>query len=115
MLVERLVERHPELVERCEALVADRGYEDMKLSVKLYGKGIKPVIDIRNQWRDGEETRLVKGRENIVYDYRGTVYCHCYNAGARIFVLRPAESRIKSHVDGRPDNHGLLISVGWTA
>ena len=38
---------------------------------------IKPVIDIRNAWKDGEETRLFKGRDNIVYDYRGTVYCCC--------------------------------------
>jgi len=84
VLVDRLAERHPVLVERCEALVADRGYDDTKLIVRLWDdKKIKPVIDIRNQWRDGEETKLVKGRENIVYDYRGTVYCHCPCVGTR--------------------------------
>ncbi len=44
---------------------------------------IKPVIDIRNLWRNGEETRLVTGKENIVYDYRGTVYCYCPQTNKR--------------------------------
>jgi len=29
------------------------------------------VIDIRNAWKDGEESKLVSGCENVVYDYRG--------------------------------------------
>jgi hypothetical protein len=37
---------------------------------------IKPIIGIRNAWKDGEETKLVSGRENVVYDYEGTVYCY---------------------------------------
>ncbi len=78
VLVEQLVERHPELVERCEALVADRGYDDTKLIVKLWEEhGIKPVIDIRNTWRDGEETKQANQKDNIVYDYQGQVYCYC--------------------------------------
>ena len=37
--------------------------------------GIKPVIDIRNPWKDGEETELLNPEiiDNVLYDYRGTV------------------------------------------
>jgi hypothetical protein len=35
------------------------------------------VIAIRNCWADGEETRLVPGTANVVYDYQGKVYCYC--------------------------------------
>lgn len=32
---------------------ADRGYDDTKLIVKLWDENkIKPVIDIRNMWKD---------------------------------------------------------------
>ncbi len=34
---------------------------------------------LRNQWKDGEETKALvpDGIDNVVYDYQGTVYCHC--------------------------------------
>lgn len=68
----------PEVLEACEYFTADRGYDDGKLNSSLFDDhGIKPVIDTRNLWRDGEKTRLFDGRDNIVYDYRGTVYCCC--------------------------------------
>lgn len=41
------------------------------------------MIDIRNCWKDGEATRLLAGKDNMVYDYRGTVYCHCPATGKR--------------------------------
>jgi hypothetical protein len=83
-LIKRVAEQNPEIIERCETLVADKGYDDSKLIMKLWDEyQIKPVIDIRNLWRDGEETRLVTGKENIVYDYCGTVYCHCPETNKR--------------------------------
>lgn len=39
-------------------------------------------IDIRNCWNDGEETRLLPGTENIVYDYKGRVYCQPMGPGS---------------------------------
>ena len=45
--------------------------------------GIKPVIDVRDLWKDGQETRVVPGTVNVVYDYRGQVYCHCRGTGVR--------------------------------
>jgi hypothetical protein len=43
-------------VERCEAFLGDKVYDDTKLNIKLWdGHRIKLVIDIRNQWRDGRK------------------------------------------------------------
>jgi hypothetical protein len=75
-LVDHLESRHPELLEVCEYLDADRGYDDGKLISRLWDRHeIKPVIDIRNAWKDGEQTKVVSGYENIVYDYKGQVFC----------------------------------------
>ena len=75
----RLLEQvEPLLLERCNYFTADRGYDDSKLILKLRDSyNIKPIIDIRNMWKDGEETKLVNGQSNIVYDYCGNVYCYC--------------------------------------
>uniref|UniRef100_UPI00235B6C9F transposase n=1 Tax=Thermoanaerobacter sp. A7A TaxID=1350366 RepID=UPI00235B6C9F len=35
-IIDKLNERHPELIERCEILTADRGYDDTKLYEKLW-------------------------------------------------------------------------------
>lgn len=82
-LVKKLKQRHAELLEQdCQALIADRGLDDTKLIELLWDDcGIKPVIDIRNMWKDGEQTRLVDGQSNVVYDYQGNVYCYCPMTG----------------------------------
>lgn len=83
-LLAHLEKRQPEIMERCEVLTADKGYDDTKLIVKLWDEyRIKPVIDIRDMWRDGEDTRLLTGKNNIVYDYKGTVYCYCPETNKR--------------------------------
>jgi hypothetical protein len=84
-LIKKLKQRHAELLEQdCKALIADRGLDDTKLIVSLWDDcGIKPVIDIRNMWKDGEETKLVDGQTNVVYDYQGNVYCYCPMTGER--------------------------------
>jgi hypothetical protein len=67
-----------EILRRCDYFDDDRGYDDGKLVSRLYDDyAIKPVIDIRNCWKDGEETRVVAGQENVVYDYKGNVFCVC--------------------------------------
>jgi len=77
-MIDKLAEDRPEILKDCETLEADRGYDDGKLITKLYDEyGIKPVIDIRNCWKDGEETRQLPGYENVVYNYKGNVYCYC--------------------------------------
>ncbi|GAW29392.1 transposase, partial [Carboxydocella sp. ULO1] len=53
-MLERMEEKQPEILKRAETMVADRGYDDTKLITKCWDKyRIKPVIDIRNLWRDG--------------------------------------------------------------
>jgi transposase len=83
-LIDELDETHPEIMEDCNYFLGDRGYDDGKLIAKLWEEyKIKPVIDIRNMWKDGEETKLVEGEENVVYDYCGNVYCHDPVTGKR--------------------------------
>ena len=81
-LLEQMDKRQPELLKKAETLAADRGYDDTKLLTKCWDElQIKPVIDIRNMWRDSDKTRLLEGRENVVYDYKGTVSCVCPETG----------------------------------
>ncbi len=82
-LLEEIDNKHPEITERCQFWSADRGYDDGKLTGKLWDDHeIKPVIDIRNMWQ-GDDTRLLPGRDNVVYDYCGNVYCYDPKTGRR--------------------------------
>jgi hypothetical protein len=77
MLTEMEKEK-PEILKRCNYLSGDKGYDGKPIITRLYDDyEIKPVIDIRNCWKDGEETKLVSGLKNIVHDYKGTVFCVC--------------------------------------
>jgi hypothetical protein len=83
-LLEKLKEKAPGTFERMEYLIADKAYDSTELIIKLWEEyQIKPVIDIRNQWKDGEETKLITGQENVVYDYKGKVYCYCPETGKK--------------------------------
>ncbi|MCR4419823.1 MAG: transposase [Clostridia bacterium] len=83
-LIDQMAEQAPVILKRCEYWLGDRGYDDGKLHTKLWDEhAIKPVIDIRNLWRDGEETRLLTGWGNVVYDYKGQVYCYCPQTARR--------------------------------
>jgi hypothetical protein len=76
MLAE-LAETRPEILENADYWLGDKGYDDTTLITTLWHKhGIKPVIDIRDQWKI-EGTRLVHDQTNVSHDYKGTVYCHC--------------------------------------
>ena len=82
VLLDSLDEDYPWLVSRCEYLCGDRGLDDGKLVAGAWDKyEIKPVIDIRNCWKDPDETKLVPGTENVVYDFKGTVKCVCPRHG----------------------------------
>ena len=77
-LLEQMEKRQPGILEEAEVLTADRGYDDTKLITKCWDTyGIKPVIAIRNMWKDGERTRLLRDLKNVTHDYKGNVYCHC--------------------------------------
>lgn len=71
-------EKHPRIIERAETIAADKGYDSGENNELLWDEyKIKPVIDIINKWRDGEQTRQINEEkaDSIVYDYRGSVYC----------------------------------------
>ncbi len=59
---------------------ADKGYDAHKLINRLWQQHqIKPIIAIRNCWKDGEAerdgvlTKLVNGQENVIYTHDGQV------------------------------------------
>jgi len=54
-------------------MLLDRGYDSTEMIRAIKGAGIVPVIDIRNCWKDGEETKQYKDTE-IVYNYKGDVF-----------------------------------------
>ena len=76
-MIEHLASERPFVLENADFLLGDKAYDDTDLITKLWDDhSIKPVIDIRDQWKiDG--ARLVHGHRNASHDYRGTVYCHC--------------------------------------
>jgi hypothetical protein len=81
-ILKKAMEDHPQIFGRCDFLAADKGYDDVKLLIELWDKHqIKPIIDIRNTWKDGEPTKLLPGQTNITYDYKGGVTCHCPKTG----------------------------------
>jgi len=77
-MIDDLAELHSNVLQRCDEFTADRSYDDSKLIIKLWDDyEIKPVIDIRNLWRDPDKTRLLASHTNVSYDYKGTIYCYC--------------------------------------
>ena len=83
-LVRQTAKEQPWLVERMQTLAADKGYDDTKFIVELYDEhGIKPVFDIRNSWRDGEETHLLPGHQSATYDLHGNIYCYAPETAER--------------------------------
>lgn len=77
-LIGHVGEVHPEIMDRCEYFLGDRGYDDTKTIEMLWDKyKIKPVIDMRNLWENKDEVRMFEGRNNIVgYDNFGCIYCY---------------------------------------
>lgn len=83
-LFRELADRHPELIEDCDHAMGDKGYDTIGIVTQLWDNyKIKPIIDIRDLWKDGETTRLLNLHKvnNVTYDYRGTVFCHCPRTG----------------------------------
>lgn len=67
--VEQLEQKQPEMLKEAETWAADKGCDDMKLIQRLWDEHrIKPVIDIRNCWKDGEQTCVLSSKDNVVYN-----------------------------------------------
>jgi hypothetical protein len=54
-------------------LLLDRGYDSTEMIKTIKSKGIAPVIDIRNSWKNGEETKQYKDTD-IVYNFKGDIF-----------------------------------------
>lgn len=69
-----MLEKMPgELKRRAEYFLLDRGYDSLEMIQQIKAAGIRPIVDIRNCWKDGEATKQYKNTD-MVYDYRGNVY-----------------------------------------
>ena len=62
-----------DVVKRAKEFMADKGYDWTDLIKWLNNNDIKPIIDIRNQWKDGEKTKQYKDTD-LVYSYDGKIY-----------------------------------------
>ncbi|MCL1830608.1 MAG: transposase [Oscillospiraceae bacterium] len=54
--------------EIAKYLLLDRGYDSVDMINEIKKAGICPIVDIRNMWKDKEETRQYKDTD-IVYNY----------------------------------------------
>lgn len=72
-LLGKIEETHNEWLEGCKYFLGDKGYDSGKIIKQLEDKGIVPIIDIRNCWKDGEETRQYRDT-SLIYNYKGTVW-----------------------------------------
>ncbi|MDA8193266.1 MAG: hypothetical protein M0Z53_04615 [Thermaerobacter sp.] len=62
---------------RTAELTADRGYDDTKLLGACWDRyQIKPVIDIRNMWKDSDATRLWCNHSTVTDNFKGQVFCY---------------------------------------
>ncbi len=78
VLIKSTQDIHPKLIKRAEYLTGDRGFDSSSFISELWDTyRIKPIIDIRNMWKDPDKTKMLPGYETVVYDYRGTVSCYC--------------------------------------
>ena len=81
-LLEKEAKNQGELLKRCEYYMGDRGYDAISYIKVLWDDyKIKPVIDIRNMWKDSDNTKQVRGAENVIYNYKGDVSCVCMQSG----------------------------------
>ena len=82
VLMSGLEKDSPDIIEKCEHFMGDRGYDDTDFIRMLKGMRIKAVIDKRDMWRTEPERPLV-GYDRMYYDERGEVYCYSPEAGER--------------------------------
>lgn len=84
-LVEETAGKHRDVIKRTEELSGDKGYDSAENNELLWKRyGIKPILDIREMWKDKEKTRPLNPEraDNITYNQKGEIYCHCPESGA---------------------------------
>ena len=77
VLLAPMAKRHPLALKAARVLSGDKGYDSRPRVTELWDDyQIKPVIDIRNLWKDGEISPGLPGYANVTYDYQGVVECY---------------------------------------
>lgn len=72
-LLDKIEKEWEQWLKECKYFLGDKGYDSSKIINRLEGRGIHSIIDIRNCWKDGEETHQYQDT-NLVYNYKGTVW-----------------------------------------
>ena len=72
-IIKKIGQEHEEWPESCVYFLGDKGYDSSRIIEQPEEKDIIPIIDIRNCWKDGEETHQYRNTK-LVYNYKGTVW-----------------------------------------
>jgi hypothetical protein len=72
-LLDQIEKKQEQWIKKCKYFLGDKGYDSSKLIERLEGKEIHSIIDIRNCWKDGEETHQYKD-SSLIYNYKGNVW-----------------------------------------
>jgi hypothetical protein len=84
-IVEKTEKLHPEVIQNCRELSADKGYDSEKNNKQLYDVfGIHPIIDKRSDWKDKTDaTRPLfpERADTVVYDVKANIFCICPKTG----------------------------------
>ncbi len=93
-LLPQLFDRHPQLAQRAQSFVADRGLDSGPLKATLWDRWqIRPIIDNRQLWtvdrqqpdvRQGlSHTKTLEPYTNVSYDEHGALHCYCPHTAER--------------------------------
>jgi len=76
-------ESRKHILEKCQYLAADKGYDDEDFIGILAGLGIKAIIDKRDMWKSVTEKEVPGSDCRRYYDEQGNVYCYSPEMGDR--------------------------------
>ena len=113
-LIDGLNKKHPDIIKTAQYFTSDRGNDDQKLIKKLWRTHkIKPIIDIRNMWKDNDKTKGLSTGENVIYNYKGDVFCVCPKTGdVKIMKYGGFEKDRNAHKYRCPFVHGGVECKG---
>ena len=108
-LLHRTAQHHGEILARSEYLSLDKSYDSQRNNREILDTfGVKPLIDIRKGWKNGEITRAVPTMEfdRIVYDEQGTIFCvHPSHHDLRVTEVTPM---VFEGFEADRGSHGVL-------
>ncbi len=77
VLLAQLAKRHPLALKAARVLTGNKAYGSRPRVTELWDAyRIKPVIDIRNMWKDGEISHVLPGYDHAPYDSKRVVECY---------------------------------------